>query len=315
MVKTLERVRLSLEDIYNKASKKVVDSHLDDDFLSTSGPKFADRFAKVMKDVGRIVTAVAGHKGQGHSVQKNSEVLVNLSKVTHNQAGSVIYNEAPVVMSSGRVVVTRGATAVTEVADALVKADTEQHRVNHYVISAGKVSKLVTGDDLQVVDGHYKRIQKSSSKDSILQAGRDFIAKTIHGAVKLLSKTTFTVEAQQAIKISTGASVTLEGSTMSLTSGGSMTIGSAGVMTLVGSVVNIQAAGVINLGGGSPPSPPAAPSAPTEDTLSPQSSTSIPAIDATGSDNKPGVIMSTRPGLNPAGAVPLRVNKNDEANR
>jgi len=297
LAKVMNRAKASIEDVHKYTSKKVGESNVDGDFNSNTAPGFSDRLAKIFKDISRIATAVTANKDQGHTVQKNAEILVNVSKVTHNQAGSAIYNEAPILINAARILVTRGVLQITEVADRMTKADTDQYRVNHQVISANRISRLITGSDTTAVDGDYKVIQKNSAKDIVFQAGRDFIAKTLNGAIKLLSKTLVTIEAQQGIDIAAG---------------GAMTLSSAASVTMKGSAIDITAAGIINLGGGSPGSTPSVPSA---DSIEPQNLTAIPKITAEATDKKPGMLFETRPGLNPPGAVLPRVNKNDEPNR
>ena len=296
-------LKSALEDVHNNASKKVTDSQADPDFTQTGDTKLSTRLSKTLNDIARSVTALTLQKDQGHTVEKTAETLVKLAKSIYNQAGSTIYNEAPMVINSGRLVTNRAALILNESSDNLTKADNEVHRVNKYVLSSNKLFQLVSSDAVIAVGGHCKIIQRDSSKEILIQAGKDLNLKALNGKCLVQTSGDTKIEAGGNAQILGNSGAKLESpATIDITAGATLNMGAAGIVNIAGVIVNL---------GNSPAAPPGPATAPVQDSIAPQN---IDQIEVNKADKKPAILVETRIGLNPPGVLPRRISKDDKKN-
>lgn len=280
--KVLGMINASLADVREQAVQKIVDSQIDPTYLTPGTSAFGKRYAKLMADLNRTATAINLQKDEGHKLNKTAEMLVNIAKGFYTQAGSVIYDEAPLVISSGRLVARRGATVLDEADDILSRSQTETRRTNVYTLVAKRLVQTVGSDGFVFTSKGDAKIIAASGKSILLQAGKDVTLRA--DQVKLQSNQDTAIEAAGNMSLKASAGFTAE------TSGN----------------VNIKG-GMIFLGNGG-----TGPGTITNDTVTAPDVTDVAANQP---DRKPGLLLETALGRNPAGANPPRTSPDEVTSR
>lgn len=293
LVTVTESVRTILDEVKNQTAAKLEDSEISPAFLTPGEAGFANRFAKTMADIGRAVTALTLEKDEGHQVDRVAETKVVGGKVAFIQGGTAAYLEGPLAIVNGRLAVLKGAQTLIDAGDHLVRADNELHRVKVYAVSAEGIDEIIDGKRIAVAKDDIKFLQESGEGSITLQAGDDFIVKSLAGNVVLHSS--------QDMELTASGAMTLLAASMEHKAVGTYKVEAASI--------EFNAAGLIRMQTGGPP---AAASAPTADTVHP---VAIDAIAADKADRKPGMLFETAFGRNPAGANLPRISPSGDTNR
>lgn len=343
----LNSVRRSASDVFNNTARQLLATAVDPAFMTpgpglTPGLGTPHRVAQVFNNLARSVVALTNTKGEGNQVEKATEALVKAGKLVYLQGGSALYLEAPFVVQSGQMVVQRGKNVMVEAGDHMVRAESELHRVNHFVIASGRITQIVT-DDVVVAQGagvtkptggSYKVVQTLPGSDIQFQAGKDFKIKTLTGGFSANSTGVIALTSLAGITVGSPVSVAVTGTQVdiqaildgSFTAGGQLTLGAMGTASLMaGGGLFLGSTGLVTINGplvqlgmGAMSPPASVPELPVADlvpdTVLPPTGTLLPLV-PTFPDKGPAPSVETKAGRNPSNVNLPRQTKMGDRNR